>query len=361
MRGLRWAARLADRRLNTVTAPTLPQLSELARELHARLEVVDLHTDALLWPRDLLERHAHGHVDVPRLLDGAVGVQVFSVVTKAPSSRDLSRGVSAAAPDSVTVLGLASGRPRPTRRSLLARALEQAGRLHDTAARSGGQLTVAGGGRRAPLTGVLALEGLHALEGDAGNVDLLFDSGVRLFGLVHLADNEVGGSSTGVVAHGLTAFGRLVVSRIEARGGIVDVAHASPKTIDDVLATATRPVVASHTGVQATCMAPRNLSDAQLRGIAATGGVVGVGLWPEAVGAAHPDTTVAAIRHVAGLVGVEHVALGSDFDGTVATPFDAAGWVHVTGALLRGGFTEQEVVAIMGGNARRLLEDTEIL
>ena len=139
---------------------------------------------------------------------------------------------------------------------------------------------------------------------------------------------------------------------------LVDLAHASAATIDDVVAVATRPLVVSHTGVRGTCDNNRNLSDEQLRKIAAKGGVIGIGYWDTATCGTDARAVARAIRHASEVVGVEHVALGSDFDGSVTEPFDTTGVVLVTDALLAEGFTDEEVAAIMGGNVFRLLAET---
>jgi microsomal dipeptidase-like Zn-dependent dipeptidase len=139
---------------------------------------------------------------------------------------------------------------------------------------------------------------------------------------------------------------------------LIDLAHASPQAVDEVLAMATRPVVVSHTGVKATCPGPRNLSDDQLRGIAATGGLVGIGYWDGAVCTIGPASTARAIRHAADVIGTDHVALGSDFDGAVEVPFDTSQLAQITQALLDEGFSEQEIRQIMGGNVVRLLRET---
>ena len=136
---------------------------------------------------------------------------------------------------------------------------------------------------------------------------------------------------------------------------IVDVAHASFATIDDVLAIATRPVVASHTGVRGVADNSRNLSDDHLRGIAATGGLIGIGFWPTACGGDDAEAIARSIKYATNVAGVEHVALGSDFDGGVQTPFDATGMVQVTDALLLAGFKDDEIAKVMGGNAIRVL------
>ena len=136
---------------------------------------------------------------------------------------------------------------------------------------------------------------------------------------------------------------------------ILDLAHASPRTIADALAIATRPVVVSHTGVKGTCNNRRNLSDNELRGIARTGGVVGIGYWAEAVCGTDSAAIARAVRYAVNVAGIDHVGLGSDFDGAIAAPFDTTGLVLVTEALLAQGFSDEEIAKIMGGNAIRVL------
>ena len=118
---------------------------------------------------------------------------------------------------------------------------------------------------------------------------------------------------------------------------------------------ARRPVVSSHGGVQATCDVNRNLSDEEIRGVAATGGVIAIGYWEGAVCDTSPAAIARAMTHVRDLVGVEHIALGSDYDGAVTVRFDTAGLVHVTQALIDAGFSEEEIRAVMGENALRVL------
>ena len=110
-------------------------------------------------------------------------------------------------------------------------------------------------------------------------------------------------------------------------------------------------------GVKGTCHNTRNLSDDELRGVAKTGGVIGVGYWEQATCGTDAKAIARAIRYTANLVGVEHVALGSDFDGAVIEPFDTTGLVSITDALVEQGFTDDEIRMIMGGNALRVLKD----
>ena len=136
---------------------------------------------------------------------------------------------------------------------------------------------------------------------------------------------------------------------------IVDLAHASEKTFADVITMATRPVVVSHAGVRGTCDNGRNLSDDQLRAVARTGGVVGIGYWDIATCGTDAAAVARAIRYTVNVTGIAHVALGSDFDGAVATPFDATGLVQVTDALLAAGFSDEDTGKAMGGNEIRFL------
>jgi microsomal dipeptidase-like Zn-dependent dipeptidase len=185
----------------------------------------------------------------------------------------------------------------------------------------------------------------------------LFDAGFRMMALTHFFDTVFGGSSSGVAKGGLTAAGRELVKRMEAMGMTVDLAHASPQTIDDVLAIATKPVVVSHTGVQGACNNRRNISDRQAQAVAQTQGVVGIGFWETATCGTDARAIARSIRYTANLIGTRHVGLGSDFDGAVAQPFDASGLAQITDALLAEGFNEEEIKMIMGGNVLRVFTE----
>jgi membrane dipeptidase len=174
----------------------------------------------------------------------------------------------------------------------------------------------------------------------------------------HFYDTDIGGSSAGEQKGGLTEKGRDLVRRMEAKGMLVDVAHSSEKVIDDVLALAKRPVISSHTGVKATCETPRNLSDEHLRGIARTGGVIGIAYFAPAVCGTDATAIARAIRHAVTIAGIDHVALGSDFDGAITEPFDTTGLPLLYDALFAQGFSEEETAKIAGLNAQRVLRQT---
>jgi membrane dipeptidase len=283
-----------EARLCATADPPPYQASDRALALHESLWVADLHADSLLWGRDLLERATRGQVDVPRLRDGNVALQVLAATTKSPRHLNIERNDDRS--DDVILLALALGWPPATWRRLLPRALHLAARADDLASRSDGAFRMIRS--RADLAayetarrldprltaGLLSIEGAHALDGDPANVEVVADAGFRMMSPSHFFDNEFGGSAHGIEKGGLTDAGREMVERMEARGMLVDVAHASAPTIDDILAMATRPVVASHTGLRGVADNVRNLTDAQARAIAATGGLLGIGFWPTACG-----------------------------------------------------------------------------
>ena len=356
---------LLDRKMNSVESPAPYPASESANQLHQQLFIADLHDDVLLWERDLLKRYDFGHSDLPRMLEGHVGLQVFSTVTKTPRGINYER--NSGETDNITLLAMAQRWPKETWSSLLQRALYQAHKLNEASANSDGRLVMiksrgdlasfVSTWQKDPqrVAAILATEGLQPIEGKLENVDVLYDAGFRITGLTHFFDNEVGGSAHGLEKGGLTPLGRQVIKRLEEKAMLIDLAHASRPLIDDVLAISTRPVLISHTGVEGTCKGPRNLSDKHLKAIAATGGVIGIGYWDAAVCATSVEAIVKAMRYIAELIGVQHVALGSDFNGTIHAPFDVTGLPQLTEGLLKAGFSHADIAAIMGGNVQRLL------
>lgn len=359
---------IVERGMNKVVATTLPPLSPKAKMLHASLQIADMHADTLLWKRDLAEAAGRGQVDLPRLQAGNVALQIFSSVTKSP--RNQNYDANGADSDNITLIAIAQLQPVRTWGSLLERSLWHAEKLRRAEAESSGALRILRSGadvRRlivervggAQVTGaLLSIEGLQNLEGNPANLDRLYGAGFRMAGLVHFFDNELGGSMHGLKKGGLTPLGRQVVQAMEAKGMIVDIAHSSHQTVADVLAMARRPVVSSHGGVQATCKVNRNLTDDEIRGVARTGGIVGIGYWDAAVCDISPAGIAAAIAHVRDLVGIQYVGLGSDFDGAVTTGFDSAQLAEITQALIDRGFSDIEIQAVMGGNVIRLLEQS---
>ncbi len=361
--------RLVDERENKVLVrpPYRRLVSQRAKELHDKLTIADLHADSLLWGRDLLRRAWYGHVDIPRLANGNIALQVFSLPTKTPHGLNIESNDDKS--DDIFWLALLERWPPRTWKSLTARAVYQAERLHSFAIASRGSFALIESSdqlnwyleqrksNRRLTAGMLSIEGAHALDGKLENLDVLYSAGYRMMSPSHFFDTDIGGSAAGVGKIGLTDKGREWVRQMEARHMIIDLAHASPQTIDDVLAMATRPVVVSHTGVRGTCNNNRNLTDEQLQAVAAKGGLIGIGYWDTATCGTDARAIVRAMRYVSDRVGVEHVALGSDFDGAVTEPFDTTGVIEITAAMMDAGYSEEEIRKIMGENAMKFLRE----
>lgn len=345
-------------------------VSDEARALHGTLTIGDWHADSLLWARDLTLRGQTGHVDIPRLLEGNVALQMFTAVTKSPAGQNYHENAPDAR-DNITLLAVGQLWPPRTWNSLVERALYQAERLHGFAEESDGLRVITSAAELDALLearsqgaqvvgGLLGIEGAHALEGDMANLDRLEDAGFRLIGLHHFFDNELGGSLHGDGNLGLSDFGGAVVDQIVARGMVLDLAHSSPQVVHDVIARTDIPLIVSHTGLRSACDAHRNFPDTLMRDIVANGadqggGVIGIGYWSDVTCDDSPDGVARVIMAAIEAVGVDHVSLGSDYDGSVTVGFDTSELAALTDALLRAGATEAQVRAVMGGNMLRVL------
>lgn len=348
-----------DKSRNKVTAAT--ERMDNA-DYNALPFIADLHCDALLWDRNLNKQYGHGHVDFPRMQAARLALQVFTVVSKTPKNMNIEQNDDQT--DNITLLSIAQLRPYSTWFNITERALNQCRDLHRFAARSNGEMRVVTSQRELQqfiadrqtnprlMAGMLGLEGAHCLNKDINNLQRFYEAGVRYIGLAHFFDNEWAGSAHGMKKGGLTEAGRELIRRMDSLRITIDLAHASPQTMDEVLAFTQSPLIVSHTGVQGVCNNRRNLSDAHLVEIGRRKGLVGIGLWETAVCGTDAAATAKSIRYVADKIGVDKVALGSDFDGAVATHFDVTGLPLILQALQKEGFTPTETGMIMGGNIR---------
>lgn len=355
--------RAVDRALNTVALRGPYRPSARAMELHRRVPVVDLLVGTALFRRTIGTPLGHGHVDLDRLAAGGVRVVGLSIATRFPDLRG-----TLSAPHF-----LALGVPPRALRSDMAIARFFAGRVHGWAASSGGRMIVvrdpadldAVCGPAGPIGAFLGVQGAHVLGGDVSAVQALHALGVRMLSLAHVMDNAAAGSGTGRRAAGLTPFGRLVIGELERAGIVVDLAHASPATIRETVPLLRRPFVLSHTGFveragatsrwRRYSAASRNVALRDARLVAEAGGVVGVAYAVQLLGGSRVSDLVDTIRFAADELGPDHVALGSDLDGALRAVIDVSGAPLVTEGLLRAGVPEDVVVAILGGNAMRVL------
>jgi membrane dipeptidase len=304
------------------------------------------------------------HTDLRRLTAGGVDAQFFSIF---PHTRYVSEP------------GGAHGRAV----AMLEATCEQIRRHPDRLelARTAADVRrIAAAGKIAALLG---LEGGHALEDDLGKLRDFQARGIRYVTLTWSNTNGWADSSGDEPRHGgLTDFGREMVREMNRLGVLVDVSHVSDETFADAIETSRAPVIASHSSARALVENPRNLDDGMLRALARNGGVVMVnfggsfvdarknGAWNVLADAAAnlgPSPVPLAlvvdhIEHIAAVAGIDHVGLGSDFDGTVFMPEDArdvSGFPNITAALLAGGHSESDVGKILGGNVLRALEEAE--
>jgi membrane dipeptidase len=329
------------------------QGSEQAQALHARYPPIDLHADTLMWSRwlgyDLHARHEPplwrsafgGHVDVPRLRDGGVGAQFFSLVSL----------------------------PVPPKATGMTRAIvEQIDILDEAIARRPGELRLARNAadideirRDGAIAALLGIEGAHALDGDLDRVAMLARRGVRYLGFLHFSANEAGYPAYGHGRRdgdGLTPWGFELVRSCESAGVLVDLAHINRKGFMDACSVATKPPIVSHTGVLGAFDHWRNIDDAQLRAVADRGGVIGVVFYPRYLGGDGLEPVVKHFLHILNVVGEDAPALGSDWDGFIVPTrelSDPRGLPLLTDALLRAGLRERTIAKILRGNAMRVL------
>lgn len=342
-------------------------VSPEAQAIYDRLDFIsDLHCDALLWGRDLTKKGSIGHVDFPRMREANVGLEMFTIVSKSPSGQNM-KSNSADTFDNITPLTIAKGEAPNQWFSLINRTLGQAESLHQFIEKENGkvifvhdkqsleELIHARNTDKTVVGAMLGIEGAHALEGSLENLEKVYEAGIRMIGPTHFFDNELGGSAHGENGAGLTEFGKSVITRMNELNIFVDLAHCSPAIVDDVLAMTTKPIMVSHIGVRAVLDSQRNLTDEQIKKIAENGGIIGVAFFDMAVGEPELDGIVASMKHIRDLVGIEYIALGSDYDGAVEAPFDITGLPIIVEALMNEGFSEEEIQAIMGENVKNFL------
>lgn len=368
-------------------------LSERAAAIHARAILVDGHND-LPWRMreefgssfdrfDIGMRHSDGHTDIPRLRDGGVGAQFFAAYV--PTDY-IGRGAARVALEQIDLI-----------RRMAARypELEMAYTADDVR-------RIAGSGKIAALIGI---EGGHAIESSLGALRMFYELGARYMTLTHSATIDWADAATDEARHGgLTEFGEAVVREMNRLGMLVDISHVSAETMADAIRVSAAPVIASHSGARAIADHPRNVPDDILRLLPANGGVVMVNFYP---GFVVPEATEVAremfdryralkeeyegddagferawrawqdahpiprgtvrdlvdhIDHIVRVAGIDHVGLGSDYDGISVVPEgleDVSAFPAVTEELLRRGYSEDDVVKILGGNVLRVMSRAE--
>jgi membrane dipeptidase len=325
-----------------------------SRAFHDSLIVIDGHCDTALeilgqrWgeekaaPRDITLRGDRGHIDIPRLLEGGVTCQTMALFTYDSQVAE----AGAWTWKLLTELEAVMSRTDRLRLAL------SAGDIR--AAKAGGYVAA-----------MLAIEGGEAIGTSLDELRAFYARGVRLMTLTWSRRNAIGRGVTSEGSDGLSVFGRQVVAEMERLGMIVDASHLSDEALEDLLAVAKRPVVASHSNSRELCKHPRNLKDEQAKRIAATGGLVALTFAGVFVDEVPEKVTMARfLEHMDRMVetvGADHVGLGSDFDGWTekygVVLADCTGLPSLTEALLKRGYAKDEVAKIMGGNWLRVIEE----
>ncbi len=357
-----------------------------ADRVHTESLVVDLHCDTVHKMRsgyDISKRHGNYHIDIPRLQEGGVNVQVFasSISPHIPGERH--KEVVEQSIDFLKAEAERCGDSIVTCRTVSE--VEQAA--------SGARLAV-----------LLSIENGMALKNDPANVEYFWQKGVRLITIAHFASTDwcIAWNDSSPRFRGLNALGREMIAEMNRVGVIIDVSHSAPPTVRKVLAASKHPVVASHSCVWALCPHKRNLTDDQIRNLADNGGMVGItfvnsflserfyeadsAYWedhPEEIEAPSRrrnhsapllfdyESTLAPVRpsvatvadhidHVVGLVGADHVGLGSDYDGISWPPLgleDCSRFPNITRELVKRGYGETSIRKILGGNFMRVFRE----
>jgi membrane dipeptidase len=333
-------------------------LVSTAEEIHRRVPVADGHADSLMWNRDLTVASEEGDVDFPRLKEAGVKLQCFTVVT---------RGLPFIG--GFPLLAARQKWPIQARGSEWARCVWQLDRMADFCRRSGGQVSIAGTRgeleenlKGEKLSAMLGIEGAHCLEGNVERVNDLWERGVRFIGLTHFSNNELAGSSTPLHGNkGVTPLGHQMLEAMEAVGMALDLAHASPRAIDEMFTHDKVRPFCSHTGVKGATHHWRNLSDEVLKKIADRGGVVGIMFGvPRYLGGKTFDDVARHIEHAISVMGEDAVGLGSDFDGFIPLPQgmrDVRDLPLLTDALLKRGMPEARVEKVLGRNLTRFFQE----
>jgi membrane dipeptidase len=317
-----------------------------ATALHHNSIIFDGHCDTLLeilsGKRKFDERSTEGHIDLPRLREGGVTAQVFAIYLED--------------------WYLPAGAVKQTLRLLDVLYRELA--AHPEALTLATQAADIEAAKRAgKVAAVVGLEGAEALEGDLGTLRMFYRLGVRLLTVTWSRRNQaadgVGEARTG---GGLTNFGLEMVQQCNELGILLDISHLAPAGVRDVLEASSQPVIASHSNAYALCAHPRNLSDEQLLAVARKGGVVCMVFVPSFITTDRKEASLEKlldhIDHIVRVAGIDHVGLGSDFDGFDPPPpvglEDVTHLPGITAGLVQRGYSEADVRKIIGENLLRV-------
>lgn len=319
----------------------------LLRSFHSTSTLIDLHNDILeVMTSDtsyhLKHRHNYNHTDIPRLKDGGVDVQFFSVWVSPTQFTNYFQQAQ-------LMLNIFN-----SELSQNTNAIAQARNWYQ--ADSIVQLN--------KIAAVIGVEGGHHIEDSIDKLISLYNSGMRYLTITwnNSTDWAISAQDSRSTTVGLSEFGRQVIRTMDSLGIIIDVSHTGIKTIQDILEVTSNPIIASHSGVRAIRNHYRNLYDWQIQDIANRGGVIGVVFYPyflNGTSSASIQDVIAHIDHIKNLVGIDYVAIGSDFDGIEVVPLgleDTSKFPNLTEALFDHGYSKEDIEKILFKNFKRVFE-----
>ncbi len=315
---------------------------------HRRCCIIDLHNDILerMYTRSsyhLKDRHTYWQTDIPRMREGGIDFQFFAVWVDPDTYSAKPFATALAMIDRMTAEVAASQGDL-----VQAMTLDEAQKAID----------------QDKMAFMFGVEGGHTIENDFQKLYQLHSRGMRYLTITwnNSTDWAVSCNDSRSNSVGLSEFGKKVIRACDSCGIIIDVSHVGAKTIEDILSVSVNPIVATHSGAAALRNHRRNLTDAQIRAIASRGGVVGVIFYPPFLVSGSTCNISSVIRHIDHLVkigGIDHVALGSDFDGVSDNlPVgleDTSRLPDLTDALLDRGYSHTDVEKILGGNMLRVI------
>jgi len=313
--------------------------------IHSHATVVDLHNDVLEKMVDdpfyhLQQWHSYNHTDIPRLQQGGVDAQFFAVWVDYTAYTHYFQ-------QSLNMIQIFSAEMNSN---------------PDDIAQAFTGTDVLALNRDGKIAAILAVEGGHSIENSIDNLISLYQAGMRYLTITwnNSTDWAVSAEDSRTTTVGLSDFGRQVIRTMDSLGVIIDVSHTGIKTIQDILQITKNPIVATHSGVRALKNHFRNLYDDQIIAIANSGGVIGVVFYPPFLsnGRVNINGVIQHIDYIVNLVGIDYVALGSDFDGigtnTVVGLENVSKFPDLTKALLNHGYSRANVEKILGKNFLRV-------
>ncbi|MEG6570522.1 dipeptidase [Thermoanaerobacterium thermosaccharolyticum] len=307
--------------------------------------IVDFHCDTLYLiqkdNRDITKKNDKGHIDLVRLEEGMVHLQVFATFIE----------------------------PEYVRKDAATKTLKMIDKLYQLMEKTDKIKLILSGKdveeakNESKIGALLSIEGGEALEGDLALLRMFYKLGVRAMTLTWSLRNDLGDGILGSSDYGLTSFGKDVIKEMNRLGMIVDVSHLNERGFWDAINICEKPLIASHSDCKALCRHPRNLSDEQIKAIADKGGVIGINFCPNFLrddDNASIEDVLDHIEHIVNLVGINHVGFGSDFDGIEKTPLgldDVASFPKILDGLKKRGFSDDEINSISHDNFERIIKE----